>query len=150
MVLSLQGVSTPVLVNWSAISGLFISIGFCQLQSGSRILSSDFVKICWSDWLILVILAVSGLLAFTSMTHALKLISPNLVSALRTLELALAYGVQATVLGENPDIWSCCGGGLIFTGVLLLTFHENISDWFLWRPVLRNVHYYQRVRLVGL
>ena len=83
------------------------------------------------------------------MTHALKLISPNLVSALRTLELVLAYGVQAIVLGENPDIWSCFGGGLIFMGVLVLTFQDNISDWFSWRPVLRNDHYYPTVSYRG-
>ena len=83
------------------------------------------------------------------MIHALKLISPNLVSALRTLELVLAYGVQAIVLGENPDIWSCFGGGLIFMGVLVLTFHDKISDLFLWRPVLRDVHYNQTVSFRG-
>jgi drug/metabolite transporter (DMT)-like permease len=97
------------------------------------------------DWLILTMLAVSGLLAFTSMTHALKLVSPNLVSSLRTLELVLAYAVQAIVLGENPHILSCFGGGLIFMGVLVLTFQGKISQWFLWRPVLRDVHYYQTV-----
>ena len=94
MVLSLQGVSTPVLVNWSAISGLFISIGFSQLQSGSRILSPDIVKICWSDWLILAILAVSGLLAFTSMTHALKHLPQP--------------GLGPQNIGISPGLW--CSG----------------------------------------
>ena len=67
-------------------------------------------------------------MAFTSMTLALKLISPNLVSSLRTLELVLAYGVQSLVTGESPDIWSCFGGGLILFGVLMLTFQDKISD----------------------
>ena len=116
--LPFQGVSIPVLVNWAAISGLFIAIGFSQLQTGSRILSADIVSISWSDWIILIGLAVSGLLAFTSMALALKLISPNLVSSLRTLELVLAYSVQILITGENPDIWSCFGGVLILIGFL--------------------------------
>ena len=73
-------------------------------------------------------LAISGLLAFTSMTFALKLISPNLVSSLRTLELVLAYGVQDLVTGEHPDIWSCFGGGMILAGVLILTFQDRILE----------------------
>jgi drug/metabolite transporter (DMT)-like permease len=103
------------LVNWAAISGLIISVGFSQVLSGCRFISSNIVKISWTDWLILIGLAVSGLLAFTSMTYAPKLISPNLVSSLKTLELVLAYAVQTLVTGENPDIWSCFGGGLILT-----------------------------------
>ena len=133
------------MVNWAAISGLIISVGFSQVLSGCRLLSSDIVKISWSDWLILIGLAVSGLLAFTSMTYALKLISPNLVSSLRTLELVLAYVVQTIVTGENPDIWSCFGGGLILTGVLMLTFQDKIYEMFLmlqWSP---SVSFYQTI-----
>ena len=86
------------------------------------------MKISWSDWIILVGLAISGLLAFTSMTLALKLISPNLVSSLRTLELVLAYGVQDLVTGEHPEIWSCFGEGKILVGVLMLIFQDNILE----------------------
>ena len=107
------------------------------------------MKISLYDWLFLLILGLSSILAFTSLTHALKLISPNLVSSLRSLELVLAYGVQALLLGENPEMWSCFGGGLILTGVLVLAFQEKISHLFLWRPVLRDVHYYQTVTYQG-
>jgi len=123
-----EGVSTPVLVNWSAISGLGISISFSVLQSTSRILSPEMTLISWSDWLILTGLAVSGLLAFTSMTQALKLISPNLVSSLRALELVFAYGVQILITGAYPDIWSCLGGGFILIGVLILAFQDKLYE----------------------
>ena len=129
-----EGVSTTVLVNWSDISGLVIAAIFSQLVSDSRILSADIIKISWSDWLILIGLAVSGLLAFTSMTKALKLISPNMVASLRTLELVLAYGVQSLITGENPDTLSCIGGGLVLGGVLVLTFQDRILDLLrLWQ-----------------
>ena len=98
----------------------------CQRLSSS----SDIAKISLADWIILIGLAVSSLTAFTSMTLALKLISPNLVSSLRTVELVLDYGVQAVVTGESPDIWCCFGGGLILFGVLVLTFQDKISEMF--------------------
>ena len=127
---TLQGVSTPVLVNWAAISGLIISISYSLLQSTSRILSPDIYLISSSDWLILIGLSVSGLLAFTSLTKALKLISPNIVSSLRALELVLAFIVQTVITGATPDIWSCFGGGLVFSGVLILTFQKKIYETF--------------------
>ena len=123
-----EGVSIPVLVSWAAGWGLVLSIGYCLLQPGSLILSTFITKISCTDWLLLLGLALSGLLAFTSMTHALKLISPNLVSSFRTLELVLAYVVQALLTEEAPETWSCVGGVLILAGVLVLTFQENISD----------------------
>ena len=87
--------STPVLVNCAAVSGLIIIVSACQVLQGCRVLSSDILKISLIDWIILIGLAVSSLMVFTSMTLAFKLISLNLVSSLRTLELVLAYGVQA-------------------------------------------------------
>ena len=122
--------STPVLVNCAAVSGLIFTVSACQVLHGCRVLSSDIAKISLADWIILIGLAVSSLMAFTSMTLALKLISPNLVSSLQTMELILAYGVQALVTGESTDIWSSFGGGLIFSGVLVLTFQDKISEMF--------------------
>jgi drug/metabolite transporter (DMT)-like permease len=101
-----------------------------ELQTDSHVLSADITKISWSDWFILIGLAVSGLLAFTSMTKALKLISPNMVASLRTLELIIAYGVQSLITGESPDALSCIGGGLVLGGVLLLTFQDRIFVMF--------------------
>ena len=62
------------------------------------------------------------------MTQALKLISPNLVASLRTLELVFAYGVQTIITGDIPDIWSCFGGGLVMIGVLILAFQDKIYE----------------------
>jgi len=123
-----EGVSTPVLVNWSAILGLGIAVLYSQLQSASSVLSADIVKIGWADWLILIGLAVSGLLAFTSRTQAIKFIAPNLVTSLRTLELVLAFGVQSLITGESPALLPCIGGGLILGGILLLTFQGKIYE----------------------
>jgi len=138
-----EGVSTPVLVNWTAISGLIISISFSLIESASHILSPEILNISWSDWLILTGLAVSGLLGFTSMTQALKLISPNIVSSLRALELVLAYGVQTIITRTYPDICSCLGGGFILTGVLILAFQDKLYEIMSTVRIRPDPHVYQ-------
>ena len=119
--------------------GLVISISYSLLQSSSRILSPDIHLISLSDWLILTGLAVSGLLAFTSRAQALKHISPNLVSSIRALELVLAFIVQTLISTANPDVWSCFGGVLVFSGVLILTFQKKIYEMFCKELPFANV-----------
>ena len=59
---------------------------------------------------------MSGLVAFTTLTRSLQLISPNLVASLRSLELVLAFLVQAVITGQPPQTLSWLGGGLILIG----------------------------------
>jgi len=137
-----QSVSTPVLVNWSAISGLILAISFSlALPTGSQILSADIVNITREDWIILTGLGLSGLLAFTSLTQALKFISPSLVASIRATELVLAYTIQALLTGESPDLMSCAGGTIIVTGVLVLAFQDKISNSFLNGQMLPGQFY---------
>ena len=112
---------------------------------GCRILSTDIAKITMIEWSLLFGLAASGLLAFTAITFSLKLISPNLVSSLRTLQLVLAFGVQDLVTGVQPDIFSCYGGGLIISGILILAFQDKISEMFEVMNTSRYVGFYQTV-----
>ena len=65
---------------------------------------------------------MSGLLAFTTLTRSLQLVSPNLVSSLRCVELVLAFAVQGLITLQVPSIISCVGGGLIIIGVIILAF----------------------------
>jgi len=123
-----EEVSTFVLVTWSAISGFIITVAASPLLSDGRILSKDIVNISLEDWLLFIGLAVSGLMAFTCLTAALKLISPNLVSSLRTLELVFAFTAQSLVTGQDPEMLPCLGGFLILAGVLTLTFQERILE----------------------
>ena len=131
--------STPVLVNWAAVSGLILTVSVCQVF--------DIEKISLADWIINIGLAVSSLVAFTSMTLALKLISPNLASSLQLLELVLAYGVQALLTGASPDIWSCFGGGLILLGFFVMNFLGYLLCWILdcefSLPILTQLLYRQ-------
>jgi len=126
LVAKCEDVSTSVLVLWTAIIGLGIAVTYGLLHPGSMILSQQVVNIPAKDWAIFLGLALSGLLAFTTLTRSLKLISPNLVASLRTLELVLAFSVQSIVTGLAPGLLSCLGGGLIIIGILMLALQHQI------------------------
>ena len=89
-------------------------------------------------------LSLSGLLAFTTLTKSLQLVSPNLVSSLRCVELVMAFGVQSLITMEEPSPLSCLGAGLIIIGVIILAFHvsSDVSHWRFYdimsRPRWRN------------
>ena len=119
-------VSTPVLVLWTAVIGLVISLIYCLTTPSSHILSPAISSLSWYTWATYTGLAVSGLLAFTTLTKSLQLISPNMVASLRSLELVLAFLVQSLLTGTSPEPLSCLGGGLILCGVLLLAFQDHI------------------------
>ena len=72
-------------------------------------------------------LSLSGLLAFTTLTKSLQLVSPNLVSSLRCVELVLAFGVQSLITMEAPSLLSCLGAVLINLGVIILAYHVSLD-----------------------
>ena len=109
-------VSAAVLANWAAVSGLVGSLVYTVAEEvwGPFLLSASFPWHSWQSWqsvaiyiggylifyavsycsIVLSGLGVSGLVAFTTLTRSLQLISPNLVASLRCLELVLAFLLQ--------------------------------------------------------
>ena len=61
------------------------------------------------------------------MTLALQLISANMVSSLRCLELVLAFLVQSLISWRLPSLVTSAGGGLIITGIVILAAEERLS-----------------------
>ena len=74
-------------------------------------------------------LSLSGLVAFTTLTLSLQLISPNLVAGLRCVELVLAFSVQAIITGSLPDVVSSLGGTLIILGVIILAVQDSLLKY---------------------
>jgi len=126
-----SSVASPVLVNMSAVLGLAMSLAYCLGDSESLIISSRVTSMTWQQWATFGGLSLSGLLAFTTLTKSLQLVSPNLVSSLRCVELVLAFGVQSLITMEVPSPLSCVGAGLIIIGVIVLAYHatfEKLED----------------------
>ena len=137
--------ASPVLVNTSAVLGLAMSLAYCIGDSESLIISSRIYSMSWQQWatfggqlcncvislsrvcLVAPGLSLSGLLAFTALTKSLQLVSPNLVSSLRCVELVLAFGVQSLITMEVPSILSCVGAGLIIIGVIIIAYHVSTN-----------------------
>ena len=140
-----SSVASPVLVNMSAMLGLVMSIAFCLGDPESLIISSRINSVSWQQWATFTGgccecsrvyaespgLSVSGLLAFTTLTRSLQLVSPNLVSSLRCVELVLAFAVQSLITLQEPSIITCGGSGLIILGVLILAFQvrNNLNQF---------------------
>ena len=70
---------------------------------------------------------MSGLVAFTTLTLSLQLVSPNMVSSLRCLEMVGAFLVQSVITRKAPNILSSIGGGLITIGIIILGAEERIA-----------------------
>ena len=66
-------------------------------------------------------------MAFTTLTLSLQLVSPNMVSSLRCLEMVVAFLVQSVITGLAPNILSSIGGGLITLGIVILGAEESIA-----------------------
>jgi len=122
-----SSVASPVLVNMSAMLGLAMSLAYCLGDSQSLIISSSITSMSWQQWATFGGLSLSGLLAFTTLTKSLQLVSPNLVSSLRCVELVMAFGVQSLITMEEPSPLSCLGAGLIIIGVIILAFHAKVE-----------------------
>ena len=69
-----------------------------------------------------------GLVAFTTLTLSLQLVSPNMVSSLRCMEMVVAFLVQAVITGQAPNILSSIGGGLIILGIVILGAEDKIVE----------------------
>merc|ERR1711892_606186 len=121
-----EHVSVPVLVNWIAISVVFLAISFSLIVGDSLILSASISSIHWTDWMILVGLALSGILGFLCVTLSLKMISATLVTSIRSLELVLSLAVTSVLLNQVPSVLASLGVLLVTAGVLVLTFQGDI------------------------
>ena len=74
-------------------------------------------------------LSVSGLVAFTTLTRSLQLVSPSLVASLRCVELVAAFAVQSLLTSTAPSLVASTGGGLIILGVLVLAFQPQLDHY---------------------
>merc|ERR1719445_1294823 len=129
MVSTCKHVPSNILVSWSAVSGVIMSVIYCLSEGSSGILSDRILETSWSQWMTFFGLSLSGLVAFTTLTLSLQLISPNLVASLRCLELVLAFSVQAIISGSMPDVISSIGGTLIILGVIILAFQDSLVKY---------------------
>ena len=69
--------------------------------------------------------AVIGVIHYLTRFMAIKLISPTLVSFIRTSEIVLAYVIQLVILGTKPYLTSLIGSGLVLVACIAIIFERS-------------------------
>eukprot|EP00090_Calanus_glacialis_P038367 TRINITY_DN66976_c0_g1_i1.p1 TRINITY_DN66976_c0_g1~~TRINITY_DN66976_c0_g1_i1.p1 ORF type:complete len:375 (+),score=45.76 TRINITY_DN66976_c0_g1_i1:70-1194(+) len=124
--LKTKPVSVAVLLDWVAFSVIVLAVGYSSIVGDSHILSASITSILFTDWLVLIGLAFAGTLGFLCVTLSLQLISPSLMSSIRSLELVFAAVVTSFILQQLPTLVTSLGVILVTSGVLVLTFDQEI------------------------
>ena len=77
-----------------------LALAYGVLGDSEDKIITDFALVSAEEWLTLLMLGGMGLVGFFCLTRSLQLIPPTTVAVVRAMEIVLAYGVQAAVLGE--------------------------------------------------
>ncbi len=106
-----------VLLWWSGIGGLLVALISATFNTEAKILSLEIVDITYQHWIGYIVMTFFGLVAYFSMTRALQLIDPTVVSFIRSLEIILAYVVQVLMMQQSLDYLACIGAALVLFSV---------------------------------
>lgn len=116
-----QQVNSLVLLWWTALCSLIVSIVSITIDGNARILSPDIVNIPYTEWVAYFCMALSGMLAYFCMTKSLQMIDPTIVAFIRSLEIILAYIVQFAIIGDVPNTLSLIGASIVLLCVTAMT-----------------------------
>jgi len=125
IVAKIEQVSSTAIVTYSGVGGVVLAMGYGILVDTEDKIVTNFTEVTAEEWLTLLMLGGMGLVGFFALTRSLQLIPPTTVAVLRAMEIVLAYGVQAAVLGEVPNSLAIAGSSLVITSVVAFAA-ENI------------------------
>lgn len=125
---------------YSSIASLIAAAILPAFGGDQRILfpSTEVEKYDQWQWISLFVQAILGIAQYSARFMAIKLISPTMVSFIRTSEIVMAYIVQLTFFNTEPYLTSLIGSGLVMTaciGVMMEScviakLHPMIKDFF--------------------
>ena len=91
---------------FSGLGGVLLALVYGTMVDTEDVILTNITMVSAQEWLILLLLSGMGVVGFFALTRSLQLIPPTTVAVVRAMEIVLAYGVQAAVLGEVGIIWS--------------------------------------------
>jgi len=118
MVAKVEQISSTALVTYSGLGGIILALAYGVLVDTEDIIIPSISMVTAEEWLILLLLGGMGLVGFFALTRSLQLIPPTTVAVVRAMEIVLAYGVQAAVLGEFPNSLALTGSSLVIISVV--------------------------------
>eukprot|EP00092_Neocalanus_flemingeri_P092572 GFUD01117532.1.p1 GENE.GFUD01117532.1~~GFUD01117532.1.p1 ORF type:complete len:452 (-),score=77.33 GFUD01117532.1:54-1409(-) len=113
-----EQMSSTAICTYSGVGGVVLAVAYGVLVDTEDKIIPSIVTVTAEEWLTLLMLGGMGLVGFFALTRSLHLIPPTTVAVLRALEIVLAYGVQAVVLGEVPDSLAMAGSSLVIVSVV--------------------------------
>ena len=122
-------VNSVVLLLWSGLGGLLVSSLAFTFDSNARFFDGRLAQVSSEQWTAYFCMAGAGILSYFSMTRALQLIDPTLVAFVRSLEIVLAYLVQAFWMADIPEPSSVFGSSLVILCVILIGFEDKFMSF---------------------
>merc|ERR1712179_308732 len=93
--------SSTSLCTYSGLGGIILALIYGTMLDTEDVIMTNITMVSVDEWLILLMLGGMGLVGFFALTRSLQLIPPTTVAVVRAMEIVLAYGVQAAVLGSS-------------------------------------------------
>ncbi|XP_023342119.1 solute carrier family 35 member G1 isoform X2 [Eurytemora carolleeae] len=128
-----KNVASTVLVLYVGVLAILISAISAQFNSQCMIATGFIAEVQLEMWGVLFGLAISGMIAYLSLTRALQLVSPTIVSSLRALEIVFAYVAESLILFVLPSLLSALGASLVVLGVVGIALEGQILEY--WRKL---------------
>ena len=122
-------VNSVVLLLWSGLGGLLVSSLAFTFDSNARFFDARLTEVSTGQWTAYFCMAGAGILSYFSMTRALQLIDPTFVAFVRSLEIVLAYLVQAFFMADIPEPTSVLGSSLVILCVILIGFEAKLMSF---------------------
>lgn len=123
---SLKHINSMVLVGYVGAASFVISIVCTSFDKKQRIFSSHIVDIAAGEWALILGMSILGIFAYFSVTKALQLIDPTVVSVLRSTEILLGFFVQVAIMHQIPDAFAVVGASIVFLSIIMIALEANI------------------------
>jgi len=136
IVAMIQEMSSTSLCTYSGLGGIILALIYGTMLDTEDVILTNITMVSADEWLILLLLGGMGLVGFFALTRSLQLIPPTTVAVVRAMEIVLAYGVQAAVLGEIPNTLALVGSSFVIISVVAFA----AEDLFLscWKSIFGN------------
>ena len=123
-----EKIRSTVLVFYGGAFGIIVALlGWIIDPESSKILTK-FEALGTSDWLLLCMISMIGIVAILAMTAALKMISPTSVSVLKALEIIFAFLFQIIVMHQWPNVLCIVGATLVSGSIIGISIEERYSN----------------------
>eukprot|EP00094_Tigriopus_californicus_P007511 TCALIF_07231-PA protein Name:"Similar to SLC35G1 Solute carrier family 35 member G1 (Homo sapiens)" AED:0.22 eAED:0.23 QI:0/0/0/0.66/1/1/3/0/777 len=123
---TLKHIDSMVLVSYVGASSFMIAVLCTIFDLKQRIFSVEIVDIAAWEWGLIFGMAILGIFAYFSITKALQLIDPTVVSVLRSTEILLGFFVQVIVMNQIPNSFSIAGASIVFLSIIMIAMEGNI------------------------